>query len=98
MPELVQDPQRCCRDEQQPGAEAERDAVGHRRLGRAEVRQDAQLLEVEVDETVDDAEGRVEPRVQPAVGAGGFGGVLAPDTEADPDLRDPQGAEGEAVR
>ena len=71
----------------------ERHPVGHRRLGTAEVRQDAQLVKIEVDEAVDDAEGRVEPCVQPAVGAGGFGGVFAPDAEADPNLRDAQRAE-----
>ena len=71
----------------------ERHPVGHRRLGTAEVRQDAQFVEIEVDEAVDDAEGRVEPCVQPAVGAGGFGGVFAPDAEADPDLGDAQRAE-----
>ena len=60
-------------------------------LGAAEIRQEPELLKVQIEEPVQETQRRVEPSVQPAIAAGSLGGVFAPDTE---DNIDPGKAQG----
>ena len=62
-------------------------------LNIAEIRQEPELLEVQIEEPVQEAQGRVEPGVQPAIAAGSLGGVIAPDTEDNVDPGEAQGAD-----
>ena len=62
-------------------------------LDIAEIRQEPELLKVQIEEPVQEAQCRVEPGVQPAVAAGSLGGVIAPDTEDNIDPGEAQGAD-----
>ena len=62
-------------------------------LGAAEIRQEPELLEVQIEEPVQEAQRRVEPCVQPAIAAGSLGRVFAPDTEDNIDPGKVQGAD-----
>ena len=50
-------------------------------LGAAEIRQEPELLEVQIEEPVQETQRRIEPGVQPAIAAGSLGRVTPPDTE-----------------
>ena len=62
-------------------------------LGAAEIRQEPELLEVQIEEPVQETQRRVEPGVQPAIAAGSLGGVIPPDTEDNVDPGEAQGAD-----
>ena len=62
-------------------------------LGAAEIRQEPELLKVQIEEPVQKAQRRVEPGVQPAIAAGSLGRVFAPDTEDNVDPGEAQGAD-----
>ena len=62
-------------------------------LGAAEIRQEPELLKVQIEEPVQKTQRRVEPGVQPAIVAGSLGGVIAPDTEDNIYTGEAQGAD-----
>ena len=62
-------------------------------LGAAEIRQESDLLKVQIEEPVQETQRRVEPGVQPAIAAGSLGGVIPPDTEDNIDPGEAQGAD-----
>ena len=65
--------------------------VLHSRLCGTEIREQTQLLKIQINKTVEEAQRTVQPDVQLSVTAGGLGGVaVAADAKADIDLRDAQ--------
>ena len=62
-------------------------------LGAAEIRQEPELLKVQIEKPIQEAQRRVEPGVQPAIAAGSLGGVITPDTKDNVDPGEAQGAD-----
>ena len=62
-------------------------------LDIAEIRQEPELLKVQIEEPVQETQRQVEPGVQPAIAAGSLGGVIAPDTKDNVDPGKAQGAD-----
>ena len=62
-------------------------------LGAAKIRQEPELLKVQIEEPVQEAQRRVEPGVQPAIAAGSLSGVITPDTKDNVDPGEAQGTD-----
>ena len=92
-PERIQNAQKRENDGVGPGRDPEGDVILYGGLGAAEIRQEPELLEVQIDEPIQEAQGRVEPGVQPAIAAGSLGRVFAPDTEDNVDPGEAQGTD-----
>ena len=92
-PERIQNAQKRENDGVGPGRDPEGDVILYGGLGAAEIRQEPELLEVQIEEPVQDSQCWVELGVQPAIAAGSVGGVFAPDTEDNIDPCEAQGAD-----
>ena len=90
-PERVQNAQKRENDGVSPGRDPEGDVILYGRLGAAEIRQEPELLKVQIEEPVQETQRRVETGIKPYITSGSNSSVLTPKTEDNVDPEKEQG-------